>query len=117
VHIEQSLVPPEAEARYDFKRLPLPPDKVHKLIILKGTISSEGRVENLTIHQGLLPEVDKAALLAFSQWTFKPAMQAARAVSVDVLVGIPADLPVTGTGLAVKIGPSKTANSEPGKSD
>lgn len=117
VHMEQSLVPPEAEAQYDFKRLPLPPDKVHKLIILKGTISSEGAVENLTIHQGLLPEVDKAALLAFSRWTFKPAMQAAKAVSVDVLVGIPADLPDTGTGLAAKIGPRKTANSEPGKSN
>lgn len=117
VHMEQSLVPPEAEARYDFKRLPLPPDKVHKLIILKGTISSEGTVENLAIHQGLLPEVDKAALLAFSRWTFKPAMQAAKAVSVDVLVGIPGDLPVTGTGPAAKIGPSKTADSELGKNN
>jgi len=111
VHMEQSLVPPEAEVQYDFKRLPLPPEKAHKLIILKGTISPEGTVENLNIHQGLLPEMDKAAVLAFSRWIFKPAMRETKAVSVDVLVGIPADMPVTGAGLAAKIESGKTGNN------
>jgi Gram-negative bacterial TonB protein C-terminal len=104
VHIEQVLVPPEADARYDFKRSPLPPEKAHKLIILKGTIRSEGTVENLNIHQGLMPEMDAAALRAFSQWTFKPALRGGKAVSVDVLVGIPSDGPASdsGAGAAVK---------------
>jgi hypothetical protein len=116
VHMEQTLLPPEAEARYDFTRLPLPPEKAHKLIILKGTINPDGNVEKLSVHEGLTEEMDKAALLAFSQWTFKPAMQAGKAVSVDVLVGIPADLPTTGTGLAAKVEPNKTGVNEAGKS-
>jgi hypothetical protein len=43
--------------------------------------------------------MDAAAKLAFSKWTFKPAMKAGKPVGVDILVGIPSDPP--------KGGPSK----------
>jgi hypothetical protein len=103
VHMEAATMPPEAEARYDFKRLPLPAEKIHKLIILKGTIRPEGTVENLRVHEGLLPELDAAALHAFSQWTFKPAMRDGKPVSVDILVGIPGDSPTSGPALGAKV--------------
>jgi uncharacterized membrane protein YgcG len=91
VHMEQGITPPDAESRFDFKRLPLPEDKVHKLIVLKGSLRQDGAVENLQIHQGLLPMMDEAARLAFSQWKFKPATRGGRAIPVDILVGIPGD--------------------------
>jgi hypothetical protein len=37
--------------------------------------------------------MDAAAKLAFSQWTFKPAVKAGKPVSIDILVGIPSDPP------------------------
>jgi hypothetical protein len=104
VHMEGATMPPEAEARYDFKRLPLPAEKTHKLIILKGTIRPEGTVENLHVHEGLMPELDAAALRAFSQWTFKPAMRDGKPVSVDILVGIPGDSATSGPALGAKVG-------------
>jgi len=104
VHMEAATLPPEAEARFDFKRLPLPAEKIHKLIILKGTIRPEGTVENLRVHEGLMPELDAAALRAFSQWTFKPAMRDGKPVSVDILVGIPGDSPTSGPALGAKAG-------------
>jgi Gram-negative bacterial TonB protein C-terminal len=91
VHMEQGITPPDAELRFDFKRLPLSEDKVHKLIVLKGSLREDGAVENLQIHQGLLPMMDEAARLAFSQWKFKPATRGGRPIPVDILVGIPGD--------------------------
>jgi uncharacterized membrane protein YgcG len=91
VHMEQGITPPDAESRFDFRRLPLPEDKVHKLIVLKGSLREDGAVENLQIHQGLLPLMDEAARLAFSQWRFKPATRGGKAIPVDILVGIPGD--------------------------
>jgi uncharacterized membrane protein YgcG len=91
VHMEQGITAPDAESRFDFKRLPLPEEKVHKLIVLKGSLRDDGAVENLQIHQGLLPMMDEAARLAFSQWKFKPATRGGKAIPVDILVGIPGD--------------------------
>jgi hypothetical protein len=93
VHMEQGITPPDAESRFDFKRLPLPEDKVHKLIILKGLLREDGTVQGLQVHQGLLPLMDEAARLAFSQWKFKPATRGGKAIPVDILVGIPSDPP------------------------
>jgi uncharacterized membrane protein YgcG len=93
VHLEQALVPPEAETRFDFKRTPLPPEKLHKSVILKGRIGEDGVVTDLKVFQGLSTEMDAAAKLAFSKWTFKPAMKSGKSVSVDILVGIPSDAP------------------------
>jgi Gram-negative bacterial TonB protein C-terminal len=91
VHMEQGITPPDAESRFDFKRLPLPEDKVHKLIVLRGSLGEDGAVENLQVLQGLLPIMDEAARLAFNQWKFKPATRGGRAIPVDILVGIPSD--------------------------
>ena len=91
VHMEQGITPPDAESRFDFKRLPLSEDKVHKLIVLKGSLREDGVVENLQVHQGVLPVMDEAARLAFSQWKFKPASRGGKAIPVDILVGIPSD--------------------------
>jgi hypothetical protein len=93
VHMEAALVPPEAETRFDFKRTPLPSEKLHKNVILKGRISEDGSVTDLKVYQGLSNEMDAAAKLAFGKWTFRPAMKAGKPVSVDILVGIPSDVP------------------------
>jgi Gram-negative bacterial TonB protein C-terminal len=93
VHMEQALVPPEAETRFDFKRTPLPFEKLHKSVILKGRIGEDGKVSDLKVFHGLSDEMDAAAKLAFSQWTFKPAVKAGKPVSIDILVGIPSDPP------------------------
>jgi len=93
VHMEQALVPPEAETRFDFKRTPLPFEKLHKFVILKGRIGEDGKVADLEVFHGLSNEMDAAAKLAFSQWTFKPAVKAGKAVSIEILVGIPSDPP------------------------
>ena len=91
--MEQALVPPEAETRFDFKRTPLPFEKQHKYVILKGRISEDGAVNDLKVYQGLSEEMDAAAKLAFSKWTFKPAVKGGTPVSIDILVGIPSDPP------------------------
>jgi hypothetical protein len=93
VHMEQALVPPEAETRFDFKRTALPFEKQHKYVILKGKINEEGVVTDLKVFQGLSDEMDAAARLAFSKWTFRPAIKAGKAVGIDILVGIPSDPP------------------------
>lgn len=91
VHTDLPLVPPEAEEKFDFKRVPLPPEKVHKMIVLKGEIGEDGKVEKLEIYRGVSPDMDAAACLAFSRWKFKPAMRSGKAVTVQILLGIPAE--------------------------
>jgi Gram-negative bacterial TonB protein C-terminal len=93
VHMEQGITPPTAEDRFDFKRLPLPEDKVHKQIVLKGLLREDGTVEGLEVRQGLLPMMDEAARLAFSNWKFRPASRGGKAIAVAILVGIPSDPP------------------------
>ena len=95
VHLDQGLVPPDVESRFDFRRMPVPPEKARKMIVLKGIIREDGTVENLQVFQSILPEMDAAARLAFSRWKFKPAMRADKPVTVEILVGIPA-LPAGG---------------------
>ena len=89
VHLEQGLIPPEAEARFDFRRIPVPPEKAYKKIVLKGTLRDDGVVENLEIFQGVVPEMDAAARAAFGQWKFRPAMRDGKPVPVEILIGIP----------------------------
>ena len=93
VHLEEGLVAPYAEAKFDFRRLPVPEKDSRKLIVLKGVLEEDGSVDKLEIYQGLLPEMDEAAQLALSRWKFKPATRAKVPVAVDVLVGIPAQVP------------------------
>jgi hypothetical protein len=96
VHLERGLVPPDAEARFDFRRLPLPPEKAHKMIVLKGTLRDDGSVENIELYQGVLPEMDEAAQVAFSQWKFKPALRDGKPIAVEILVGVPTEDPGNG---------------------
>jgi Gram-negative bacterial TonB protein C-terminal len=91
LRLEKPLVPPDVDLtrRFDFKRLPLPLDNSHRSIILKGVIAMDGTVQNLVVHQGVLPEMDEAARIAFSRWVFKPALRDGKPVEVEILVGIP----------------------------
>jgi hypothetical protein len=93
VHMDSGLVPPDldVETRYDFRRLPVPLEKAHKLIVLKGILGADGTVGGLEIFQGILPQMDQAAKIAFSRWKFKPAMRDGKAVPVEILVGVPVD--------------------------
>jgi hypothetical protein len=89
VHLEQGLVAPDALVKFDFLRLPVSEDKLHKMIVLKGFIRENGSVDGLQVYQGLLPEMDEAALAALSRWKFTPAMRGGKALAVEILVGIP----------------------------
>jgi TonB family protein len=82
------LVPPDPESRFDFKRLPVPRDKIGKMIVLKGTLRDDGTVDALQVYQGVVPEMDEAARLAFTRWKFKPAMRSDKPITLDILVGI-----------------------------
>lgn len=91
LRLDNPLVPPDVDMahRFDFKRVPLPVDKAHRSIILKGVISTAGTVENVVVYQGVQPKMDDAAKLAFSRWRFKPATRDGKPVAVEILVGIP----------------------------
>jgi hypothetical protein len=91
LRLEKPLIPPDVDLtqRFDFKRLPLPADNSHRSIILRGVITIDGTVQHLVVHQGVLPEMDAAARLAFSRWVFKPAVRDGKPVEVEILVGIP----------------------------
>ncbi len=93
VHLDSGLVPPDLdiETRYEFRRLPVPPEKAGKLIVLKGTLAADGTVGGLEIFQGVVPQMDQAARIAFSRWKFKPAMRDGKPVPVEILVGVPTD--------------------------
>ncbi len=93
IHLEQALVPPDAEAKFDFRRLPVPLEKKLKMIVLKGAITEEGTVANLQIYQSIVPQMDEAARAAFGRWKFKPALRGGKPVAVEILVGIPPEIP------------------------
>jgi hypothetical protein len=95
IHLESALIPPDADpdSRFDFQRLPVPIEKGHKIIVLRGSLLADGTVSNLQVYQGLVPAMDDAARLAFSRWKFKPAMRDGKAVAVDILVGISPEPP------------------------
>lgn len=91
VHLGQGLVPPQAEAKFDFKRVPVPPAMIHKQIVLKGTLDVDGNVSQIQVYQGIEPQMDEAARLALARWKFKPALRDGKAIPVQVLVGIPVE--------------------------
>ncbi len=92
VHMETGVVPPDVQARFDFKRQTVPFEKKGKPIVLKGVISDDGTVSEIKVYQGVLPGMDDAARVAFSKWKFKPAIKDGKAVAVDVLVGVPTEI-------------------------
>jgi hypothetical protein len=97
IHLAPGIVPPEPAARFDFERLPIPPSKANKLIILRGLLRDDGTVGDLQIYQSILPLMDEAARAAMGRWRFKPAMREGRPIPVQILVGIPVgDVPPRG---------------------
>jgi hypothetical protein len=93
IHMEQGLLPPDVEARFDFRRLPVPFEKKNKPIVLKGVINDDGTVGELKVYQSIVPQMDEAARVAFSKFKFKPALKEGKPVAVDILVGIPTEVP------------------------
>ena len=91
IHLKHGIIAPDPDpaSRFDFKRLPVPTEQAHKMIILKGVIKEDGSIESLEVYQGVLPAMDEAARLAFRQWKFKPAMHEGKPIPVQILVGIP----------------------------
>jgi Gram-negative bacterial TonB protein C-terminal len=92
VHMETGVVPPDVQARFDFKRQAVPFEKKGKPIVLKGVIADDGTVSDLKVYQGVLPRMDDAARVAFSKFKFKPALKDGKPVAVDVLVGVPTEI-------------------------
>ena len=84
VHLEPGLVPPDpdTDSRFDFKRLPVPPEKSQKLIVLKGMLEKDGTVTGLAVYQSIVPAMDEAARIAFSRWKFRPASLEGKPVAV-----------------------------------
>jgi hypothetical protein len=97
IQMEAGLLPPTADQQFDFHRLAVPEKDADKLIVLRGRIDKDGSISEVHVYQGVQPEMDAVAALAFSNWKFKPAMRSALPVSVDVLVGIPVRVPERAT--------------------
>jgi hypothetical protein len=93
VQMEVGLLPPTADQQFDFHRLAVPEKDADKLIVLRGLMDKDGSISEVHVYQGVQPEMDAVAALAFSNWKFKPAMRSSLPVSVDVLVGIPVRVP------------------------
>lgn len=91
IQLDTGLTPPYVDLahRFDFKRIPVPVEKSHRSIVLKGVIAVDGTVQHLGVYQGVVPEMDEAARIAFSRWQFKPALKDGKPVEVEILVGIP----------------------------
>ncbi len=94
VHIQPPIIPPDpdSDSQFDFQRLPVPPEKARKLIMLKGILREDGTIDGLEVYQGVVPQMDEAARLAFSRWKFKPAKQEGKPVTVQILIGIPPEV-------------------------
>ena len=48
-------------------------ERVQGIVVLDLTIEADGRVSAVQVFQGVDPRLDKAAVDAVQQWTFKPA--------------------------------------------
>jgi hypothetical protein len=93
IQMEVGVLPPSADQQFDFHRLAVPEKDADKLIVLRGLIDKDGSITDVHVYQGVQPEMDAVAALAFSNWKFKPAMRSSLPISVDVLVGIPVRVP------------------------
>jgi TonB family protein len=92
LHLDRGLVAPDPTAKFDFKRTALPSERTNTLIILRGAISEDGSVTDVTVLRGADPKVDTLAAAAFRRWKFQPALRSGKPVRVEVLVGVPASM-------------------------
>jgi TonB family protein len=93
VLMEPPLVPPSPISQFDFHRPATMNEPPGSMIILHGLIGEDGGVSSVEIQQGLEPTLNDAALAAFSRWKFNPALRNGSAITVEILVGIPALVP------------------------
>jgi hypothetical protein len=93
IQMEVGVLPPSVDQQFDFHRLAVPEKDADKLIVLRGLIDKDGAITDVHVYQGVQPDMDAVAALAFSNWKFKPAMRSSLPISVDVLVGIPVRVP------------------------
>jgi hypothetical protein len=93
--LDHGLVPPSPREQFDFRRTPVPADKADELIVLHGTIREDGSIGDLRVLRGVDPVADEAALAAFSQWKFDPALREGKPVLLNILVGVPPILPTS----------------------
>jgi hypothetical protein len=93
IQMEVGVLPPSVDQQFDFHRLAVPEKDADKLIVLRGLIDKDGSITDVHVYQGVQPDMDAVAALAFSNWKFKPAMRSSLPISVDVLVGIPVRVP------------------------
>lgn len=93
VQMEQSVLAPEPIEKFDFQRPAIPTDKRQALIILRGRLLEDGRIERLEVLQSVVGDADNRALAAARKWKFRPALRGGKAVAVEFLLGIPASGP------------------------
>lgn len=93
VQIQEGLIPPDPVEKFDFRRLPVPADKPHPMLVIKGVVRDDGVVDNLDVFQGVLREMDETAVAALKKWKFVPARRGTKPVAVQILVGIPFSAP------------------------
>lgn len=74
----------------------LPPEVVRRhlgeLVVMYAVISTEGKMEQLSIQQSPDPLLDQPVLEALGKWVFQPGAMNGRPVAVKVLLGIPLQL-------------------------
>lgn len=110
--LDHGLVPPSPREQFDFHRPPVPPDKTDELIVLHGTIREDGTIADLRVLSGVDPVADEAALAAFSQWRFDPALRDGKPIPLNILVGVPPILPA-GVGQQAEIPAAERRASDP----
>ena len=94
IQLQEGLLPPDPVEEFEFRRIPVPAYKARKMIVLKGLIREDGVVDNLTVYQGVLKEMDETAVVALSKWKFTPASRGGKSVAVQILVGIQLSGPI-----------------------
>lgn len=92
LHLDRGLVAPSPTSKFDFKRPATTSEPRSALIILRGEISEDGSVADVTVLKGTDPQVDTLAAAAFRRWKFQPALRSGKPVQVEVLVGVPVSM-------------------------
>lgn len=62
--------------------------RVHGVVLLRASISREGRPEDILVVQSLHPDLDKNAIAALQEWEFAPGKKDGKPVRVLVIVEI-----------------------------
>jgi TonB family protein len=88
IQAQGELLPPDPLEKFDFRRMPVPAESAHSMLVIKGVVREDGTVDGLEVYQSVLRELDNRALAALKKWKFAPAQRDAKPVAVQILVGI-----------------------------